>query len=743
MISAPALLLCALLGAAPPDSSPPPPTIRRFALIVGVNDGGPDRVPLRYARSDAERMAQVLGRLGGVAAADTVLLLDADGGALRAAFRDVEARVRAASATHRAELLVYFSGHADEQGLVLGSTLVPYDEVRRWLDTSGAQVRIAIVDSCSSGAMTRRKGGQRAPPFLVDTSSTVKGHAILTSSAADEASQESDRIAASFFTHFLLTGLRGAADANQDGKVTVNEAYQYAFAETLARTEKTRSGAQHPAYDIQLAGSGDVVVTDLRGTDATILFPEAAAGRFFLRDRDGRLVAELRKVAGRPVELGVEPGVYRLVREEGGSLVEAQVTVGRGARVAIPLTGLTKVEGEVAALRGGTIDYVPVDFSVAPPLSLNGNRNTMNDLEIGLLAARTTRLHGVGLAPVIWAEEDVDGAQLGAIWASAGGPVRGAQLSGVAGLAGAVSGVQLAGVGASASGEVRGAQLTGVVGFAGSVDGVQAAGVLATSSGAVGWAQLAGVAGFAESIRGVQLTGVLGAVARDVDGLQAAGVANYAGGKVWGAQLSGVLNLAGDVEGVQVSTVNVGSELRGLQLGMVNVATGSVTRGWQIGLVNVARTMDGIPLGLVNVVRDGWHRFLFLTDEDGTPTLAYGGGGATFHTTLEASLRRTEGTTRGWVSFGPGLHLGDGVRVDLDLLARREIADSDPYVVVAFRALVDVPVASGVGLVAGPTLNVLFARDGVAPRAGGTFGTLGGRGDASRAWVGIQAGLRL
>ena len=248
----PVLVLCALLGAAPsPGPGPTALPIRRFALVAGVNDGGPDRVALRYARSDAEHVARVLERLGGVAAADEILLLDPDDAALRAAFRAMEARVQAVRATHRAELVLYYSGHSDEQGLLLRGAHVPYLEVRRWLESVGAQVRIAIVDSCSSGALTRQKGGQRAPPFLVDTSSAVKGHAILTSSAADEASQESDRIAASFFTYFLITGLRGAADTNLDGKVTVNEAYQFAFAETLARTERTRSGAQHPGYDIQ------------------------------------------------------------------------------------------------------------------------------------------------------------------------------------------------------------------------------------------------------------------------------------------------------------------------------------------------------------------------------------------------------------------------------------------------------------------------------------------------------------
>jgi hypothetical protein len=650
----------------------------------------------------------VLGRLGGVAAPDATLLLDADEAGLREAFRAVEARIRAARTTHRAELVLYYSGHSDEQGLLLRGARLPFQELRRWLESSSAQVRIAIVDSCSSGALTRQKGGQRAPPFLVDTSSAVKGHAILTSSAADEASQESDRIAASFFTHFLLSGLRGAADANLDGKVTVNEAYQFAFAETLARTERTRAGAQHPAYDIQLAGSGDVVVTDLRGTDATIVFPEAVSGRFFVRDRDGRLVAELHKPEGRPVELGVESGPYRVVRDDGGRLAEARLTVASGARAEVPVGQLAPITREVAALRGGTLEYVPVDLSILP-LS---ERSTLVRFQLGLLAARTTRLSGFGLAPVLWAGEDVIGAQVGGLWASAGGPVEGAQVSGLVALAGTFAGVQLAGIGASTSGPVEGTQLSGIGGVAGSV-------------------------------RGVQLSGILNLARGDVAGLQLGGITSWADGKVEGLQLSGVVNVAGALEGAQLGVVNVGGELKGLQLGLVNVATGSAVRGFQVGLVNVSNQVD-VPLGLVNVVRDGWHRFALLVDEDGSPSLGYGGGGALFHTTLEASVQRTDSGSRGWASFGPGVHLGSGrLAVDLDLLARHALSDSEPYILTTLRALVYLPLSSRVALVAGPTVNVLFARDSVSvPPVGGGI-ELTEPGDRPQAWVGLQAGVRL
>src|SRR5215471_19069040 len=92
------------------------------------------------------------------------------------------------------EVILYYSGHADEQGLLLGSDRYSYRTLRDRLDEIPADVRIAVLDACASGAFTRLKGGKTRPPFLVDQSADMRGHAFLTSSAETEAAQESDRI---------------------------------------------------------------------------------------------------------------------------------------------------------------------------------------------------------------------------------------------------------------------------------------------------------------------------------------------------------------------------------------------------------------------------------------------------------------------------------------------------------------------------------------------------------------------
>jgi len=327
--------------------------VRRYALAVGSNYGAPDRPTLRYAVSDAQNFSRVLETLGGVDRSDLVLLTQPTLGELEDAMEAIRQRVDASPEEERSQVLVYFSGHANETGLLLGEEVFSYRSLRNWMDLLNADVRIAVLDACASGAITRLKGSRRRKAFLVDISSDMRGHAFLTSSSADEVAQESDRIGASFFTHYLVSGLRGAADVSGEGMVTLNEAYQFAFNETLGRTTETQAGAQHPSYDINLSGTGEVVMTDIRETSAVLVLDEDLGGRFFVRNSNQQLVVELFKLRGRRVELGLEPGTYsvRCESESGSSLSAA--TLEEDRPFVLGPQNFTAAEQEPVVARGG------------------------------------------------------------------------------------------------------------------------------------------------------------------------------------------------------------------------------------------------------------------------------------------------------------------------------------------------------------------------------------------------------
>lgn len=624
----------------------------RFALVVGANDGGADRVRLRYATVDAENFAQVMGTYGGIPQEQMLVVLDPDRDALDAAFAELHRRL--GDAAGRTELVVFYSGHADEKGLLLGGQRLGYAELRRHISSVPADVRIAIVDACASGALIRSKGGTRRPPFLVDQSSRVTGHAYLASASADEAAQESDRLQASFFSHALLTGLRGAADVSADGVVTLGEAYQFAFRETLARTEGTRLGAQHASFDMQLVGSGDVVLTDLRQTGAGLLLADDLAGRVFVRDGDGRLIAELQKPAGQPVKLGLAPGSYRMRLEttDGRSLV-----------------------GAVALLDGSTTRVDGQGLTVGAREETVGRGDDRGD------AARPSRFERVVAALID--EEPPDGEDRRAIGASitpslatdGGGKHREVSFNLLAGTSRSVGAVEL-GVGVNHVEE--------------SVHGVQLAAVANVVDGEVRGVQLAGVVNVADTVRGVQLAGAVN-VAGAVDGVQLAPVAAVAG-QVDGWQQAAVVSVAETVDGVQLGLVN--------HAGKVN--------GAQFGLINVADEVDGLSVALIPWIKDGRrHVELFSTE---LSLMNIGGrlGGGAFHTLLSGGYDPTGDRYVASVGFGAEI-VGEVWSTDIDLVVSGVVEDEqwpEPDGLVSLRVLLGAQLFEHLGVFGGASWNV-------------------------------------
>jgi len=566
------VLFAALLAprAASADGAPQV-RLRRFALLVGVNDGGAGRPRLRYAVSDAHAMARVLQNLGGVAPGDILFLADPDRAGLLAAFDRAQALLRAgATPGVRRELVVYYSGHSDEEGLLIQGDRVSYDDLRARLQSVPADVRVAILDSCSSGAFTRRKGGVHRPPFLMDASVDMRGHAILTSSSANEVAQESDRIGGSFFTHFLVSGLRGAADVNSDRRVTLQEAFQFASAETLARTERTRGGPQHAAYEFDLAGTGELVVTDVRQTQAALVLAPDLAGRISVRDAGGDLVAELRKGSGHPVELGLEPGPYVVTMDGQSALFEARLTLASGERAQLSRLAFHPVGPlEVAVARGDAAS--PAAQVAAAPAA-------------------------AGPLPRVRAHSAVAGVEPAAV------DVHGISFGIVAERVHRVTGVQLA---------------FGLVQTDESMVGFQTSLGAAISRGYTKGVQAGTIASFADGqFRGVQLSDVASITRGDAQGLQMSGAVNYAAGTFTGLQLASInvaesftglqlaaINAAGAGTGMQLGAINVARRSHGFQLAAINVAS-EESSGFQFGAINVARRAHGFQFGVINALGD-------------------------------------------------------------------------------------------------------------------------------------------
>lgn len=162
---------------------------QRYALIIGSNPGWSQDRPLRYAENDAERMRDVLVSLGGFAPDRVELLRDPSTAEVRASLRRL-AQVAHDSSGEDTLVFVYYSGHADDTNLHLKGDPLSHRELQDTLRSLPATIKLAVVDACKSGAVTR-KGGAPVDEFVVDVvSPKLSGLVMLTSSGADELSQE-------------------------------------------------------------------------------------------------------------------------------------------------------------------------------------------------------------------------------------------------------------------------------------------------------------------------------------------------------------------------------------------------------------------------------------------------------------------------------------------------------------------------------------------------------------------------
>ena len=134
---------------------------------------------------------------------------------------------------------LYFAA-TDTRKNRLAATGVESTWIVNQLERCRARSQVVILDSCFSGAFTRGVKGDIDIGLKERFGGHARGRVILTASTAFEYSFERHSVegrptdaavpAGSVFTSLLVEGMRtGAADADQDGYISVDDAYQYIY----------------------------------------------------------------------------------------------------------------------------------------------------------------------------------------------------------------------------------------------------------------------------------------------------------------------------------------------------------------------------------------------------------------------------------------------------------------------------------------------------------------------------------
>lgn len=233
---------------------------KKYALIIGNNlHDDPAWPDLKTPERDAKAVAEVLEdpQIGGFEQPVKTLLNAFVPEMRRAIAKLFDKR------THKPDdlLLLYFSGHGEltdnddlyfvgretERDMIVATGL-DASYITRLMDNARSRRQVVILDSCYSGAFGKG-GSEHAVPTRAIFEGNGEGRYILASSEALQRSWENDdtlgELDASFFTHFLVEGLRtGAADRDNDGRIHVGELYDHIRA-GMAQGSRKQTPIQH------------------------------------------------------------------------------------------------------------------------------------------------------------------------------------------------------------------------------------------------------------------------------------------------------------------------------------------------------------------------------------------------------------------------------------------------------------------------------------------------------------------
>jgi len=174
-------------------------------------------------------------------------------------------------------LLLYFSGHGvrNDQGQlflaandteisILDATGIPADFVTHAMNNSRSQRQLLVLDCCNSGAFAHGSKSASAIGKSMGIATAFEGsgfgRVVLTATDSTQYAWEGDKVIGntqkSVFTHFLIEGLKGNADRDGDGRIHVDELYDYAYEQVVRRTPKQTPGKW--SYKQQ----GDLILRD-------------------------------------------------------------------------------------------------------------------------------------------------------------------------------------------------------------------------------------------------------------------------------------------------------------------------------------------------------------------------------------------------------------------------------------------------------------------------------------------------
>ena len=226
---------------------------QRHAVVIGINDYADKAIPdLKYAEADARAVHGTLidPAVGRFPKENVRLILGP-----QASNDNIKAALYALRRVGKDDLVViYFSGHGAKEGeqafwvtqaaqrRALPVTSLRNKEIRELLAKIPSQRMVIFLDCCYAASTVKKSLDDPAQLF---GDFAGKGRATIAGAAESQEALEYEDKKSGVFTHFLVSGLRGKADRNEDGAVTFEELWTY-LGENVRRASVKQGGLHEP-----------------------------------------------------------------------------------------------------------------------------------------------------------------------------------------------------------------------------------------------------------------------------------------------------------------------------------------------------------------------------------------------------------------------------------------------------------------------------------------------------------------
>ena len=218
------------------------PNKNRYAVVIGIERYRRDLPNVNFASHDAKVVREYLTKRLGFSEQNVVSLIND-----HAAKSDMEKYLEYWLPEHvdnDSTVLIYFSGHGAPNLKTNEGYILPYDGDPTYLDGTGYSLKrlyetlekspakevVVMLDSCFSGTGGRSVISKGLRPVVISVENPLLAGGktvVLTASSGVQSSSTYNSKSHGLLTYFLLKGLQGSADQNNDGKIDLSEVYTY------------------------------------------------------------------------------------------------------------------------------------------------------------------------------------------------------------------------------------------------------------------------------------------------------------------------------------------------------------------------------------------------------------------------------------------------------------------------------------------------------------------------------------